>query len=135
MENGQNFFLTQGDVLLLLVRKDSRKVPEIASLMGVHEKTLPDYYKRAILPEQAIESACKVFRVDRGMFDIGKLLMQVSRLSEESKLRDAQSDTRRMQIDALQKRLEASEAQIEGLKQEVRALREENLILQKPNPQ
>lgn len=122
---GQNFFITQGDVLMLLIKKDRRKVTEIASAMGYHPKTLPQYYSMINLPDSAIEKACEVFGVDRDIFDVGKLIGAVSDLKHENRFRDEREQNRQAQIDALLLKVQAMEM-------EVKALRDENLILKRP---
>lgn len=121
----RQFFITQGDVLMLLIKKDGRKVPEIAKAMGYHSKTLPGYYQDERLPETVIQKACDVFGVDRSVFEVGSLIADLSALKEQNALRDARSENRQAQFDALLMKVEAME-------REIRALREENLILQKP---
>lgn len=125
MEQTTQFFITQGDVLMLLVKKDRRKVPEIANAMGYHPKTLPQYYQMTNLPYTAIEAACKVFGVEPEIFDVGKLIGAVSNLKKENQIRDAKEENRQAQIDALLLKVQAMEM-------EIRALRDENLILKKP---
>lgn len=120
-----NFFITQGEVLMLLVRKDRRKVPEIAKAMGYHPKHLPHLYQMTRLPDTAIEKACEAFGVEKEIFDIGNLMGDVSNLKEENSLRDAREANRESQIRALLLKVEAMEM-------EIKALREENLILRKP---
>lgn len=127
MEN-RPFFITQGNILLLLVYNDRRSVPEIAKDMGVHPKTIPGYYGKTQLPEEVIEKACRVFNVDPSVFNTGEIAAKVSQIEKDNQIRDAKFDTKQARIDALQKQMEA-------VLEEVRALREENLILRKPNLQ
>lgn len=121
----KQFFITQGDVLMLLIKKDGRRIPEIAKVMDYHPKTLPGYYQDERLPETVIQKACDVFGVDRSVFEVGSLIADLTKLKEQNAIRDARSENRQAQFDALLMKVEAME-------REIRALREENLILQKP---
>ena len=53
--------LTQGEILLILVKRDGRPAEAIADAMGVDKSYLPKLYKMDKLPRKPLERAMTVF--------------------------------------------------------------------------
>jgi hypothetical protein len=51
----------QGEILLILVKRDGRSAEEIAEVMGVDKSYLPRLYKMDILPRKPLERAKAIF--------------------------------------------------------------------------
>lgn len=53
--------LKQGEILLILVKRDGRAAEEIANDMGIDKSYLPKLYKKDKLPRKPLERAKEVF--------------------------------------------------------------------------
>lgn len=53
--------LNQGEILLILVKRDGRPIEDVASDMGYHKSYLPKLYKMDKLPRKAYNKALAVF--------------------------------------------------------------------------
>ena len=60
--------LTQGEILLILVKRDGRPAEAIADAMGVDKSYLPKLYKLEKLPPKPLRKAMAVFQVAENYF-------------------------------------------------------------------
>lgn len=62
------FFMKQGEKLLILVRRDPRSSEEIAEAMSIDKSYLPRLYKMEKLPPKPLRKAQEVFGVSLAYF-------------------------------------------------------------------
>ena len=53
--------LNQGEILLILVKRDGRPIDDVAADMGYHKSYLPKLYKMDKLPRKAYDKSLAVF--------------------------------------------------------------------------
>jgi len=65
---GKIYDLTEGEILLLLVRRSGRDGKEIAEMLNIHPNHLSKLYKSESLTQKIKRSAARIFKVDESVF-------------------------------------------------------------------
>ena len=123
----------QGDVLLLLSRKDRRSVQQIADEMGIGRTYLSRLFNLTTLPNQIISAACDTFNVTPDVFDVGRLISKVDEALTTSETMQTELNLQKqlyaLKEQACNAQIKEAHARITALDEKVNRLESENKIL------